>query len=221
MSRRAPGPAAEERRYLRVAAIAAALLVVATVGVFLKENPFASPYEIKGVFTTSNQLRSNSAVRIGGLDVGKVSKIEAGDGNTSVVTMEITDRDVPIRSDAELAIEPRLVLEGNFYVKVTPGSPGAPELADGGTVPLAVRPSRSSSTRCWHVRRTRRAPRSRASSTSSPPGSGPPGRPAAPRAAPVGAELDCALGSITQVSEARAGDAGRATCAGRCAPRAL
>ena len=137
VSRRAPGAAAEERRYLRVAAIATVVLLLVTVGVFIKDNPFAGAYEIKGVFTTSNQLRSNSAVRIGGLDVGKVVKIEAGDGNTSVVTMEITDRDVPIRADADLAIEPRLVLEGNFYVKVSPGSPGAAELADGGTIPLS------------------------------------------------------------------------------------
>lgn len=137
MSRRAPGGAAQERRYLKAAGIAAALLVLVTVGVFLKSNPFADPYEVKGVFTTSNQLRKNSAVRIGGLDVGKVAKIEAGGGNTSVVTMEITNRDVPIRADAQFAIEPRLVLEGNFYVKVTPGTPTAKELADGGVVPLS------------------------------------------------------------------------------------
>lgn len=206
MSRRAPGQAAEERRPLRAAAIAAALLVLVTVGVFLKENPFASPYEIKGVFTTSNQLRKDSAVRIGGLDVGKVVKIEAGDRNTSVVTMEITDRDVPIRSDAELEIEPRLVLEGNFYVRISPGSPNAAELADGGTIPLSRtsvpvqldqvlgtldEPTRTALQGTFREFATGLGP------------AGPAGGAAGLRQSVR--ELDRALGSITQVSEAAQG----------------
>lgn len=123
-----------DRRRLIAAIVAGSLLVLGTLAIFAKHNPLASHYEIRGVFATANQLREGSAVRVSGLDVGKVAKIEAGAGHTAVVTLRISDREVPIRTDARLAIEPRLALEGNFYVKVEPGSPGARELRDGETI---------------------------------------------------------------------------------------
>lgn len=132
-----PAARAVRRRELRAAAIAAVLVVLATTAVFVKSNPFAQPYEIRGVFSTVAQLHQGSEVRIAGQRIGKVSAIAPGPGHTSLVTMEISERDVPIREDARLALEPRLALEGNAYVLVRPGTPGARELADGGTVPLS------------------------------------------------------------------------------------
>ena len=39
-------------------------------------------------------------------------------------------------ADATLRVRPRLFLEGNFYVDLTTGTPNAPPLADGGTIPV-------------------------------------------------------------------------------------
>jgi hypothetical protein len=52
------------------------------------------------------------------------------------VTLELRDDALPIHRDASLQIRPRIFLEGNFFVDLSPGSPSAPELDDGGTVPV-------------------------------------------------------------------------------------
>ena len=59
-----------------------------------------------------------------------------GPGHTTAVKMEIDGSGRPVKSDATLKIRPRLFLEGGFYVDLKPGSPSAPELKDGGTIPL-------------------------------------------------------------------------------------
>ena len=59
-----------------------------------------------------------------------------GHATWRVVTMEITDNGRPVREDATLKIRPRLFLEGNFFVDLKPGTPGADELADGGMIPV-------------------------------------------------------------------------------------
>ena len=52
------------------------------------------------------------------------------------VTFTVDEEGQPIHADAEVEIRPRLFLEGNFFLDLRPGSPSAPELADGGTIPL-------------------------------------------------------------------------------------
>lgn len=124
-----------ELRYRRAALVAGLALVLGTVAVFLKDNPFGGGYEIRGVFTSANQLKTGDEVRIAGLRVGEVSGIGAGPRDTSTVTLEIEEGGRPIHADATLAIEPRLILEGNLYVSVSSGTPGAPELPSGATIP--------------------------------------------------------------------------------------
>jgi ABC-type transporter Mla subunit MlaD len=50
--------------------------------------------------------------------------------------MEIDNTGQEIHSDATIAIRPRLFLEGNFYVQLSPGTPAAPPIKDGGTIPV-------------------------------------------------------------------------------------
>ena len=88
------------------------------------------------MFTSSNGLRPDSPVRIAGVEVGKVKKIEPAEegSNHTVVTMSIKDSGRPIREDATAKIRPRIFLEGNFFVDLSPGSPDAAELDDGDTI---------------------------------------------------------------------------------------
>jgi ABC-type transporter Mla subunit MlaD len=51
--------------------------------------------------------------------------------------MTIAGEGRPVHRDATLTVKPRLVLEGNAYVDLSPGTPSAPELGDGATIPLA------------------------------------------------------------------------------------
>ncbi|HWM10595.1 MAG TPA: MlaD family protein [Solirubrobacteraceae bacterium] len=114
-----------------------ALGVIAVI-VFLgwtKEIPLRSHYEVRAAFASSNNLRAGSPVRIAGVEVGKVTGIERR-GEGALVTMRIADKGRPVRADATAKIRPRIFLEGNFFVDLTAGSPSAPELDDGATIPV-------------------------------------------------------------------------------------
>jgi phospholipid/cholesterol/gamma-HCH transport system substrate-binding protein len=116
------------------------LVALAVIGVlvflgFTKEIPFRSHYEIRAAFESSNHLRTGAPVRIAGVEVGKVTGIERGGGG-ALLTMRIADEGRPVHADATAKIRPRIFLEGNFFVDLTAGSPSAPELEDGDTIPV-------------------------------------------------------------------------------------
>jgi len=105
-------------------------------GAFTKRVPLVTGYRVKAVLSSSNELRRGSPVRIAGIDVGKVVKLEHGPGSTAIATMQLKVSGRPLHQDAEVRIRPRLFLEGGFYLDVRPGSPSAPEIEDDGTIPL-------------------------------------------------------------------------------------
>ena len=119
-----------------VGVIGIAVLAVLVYLGFTKRVPFVEGYRVDAIFQSANQLRSGSPVRIAGVDVGKVRRVDNGPGSTTRVVMELSEEGRPIHRDATLRIRPRLFLEGGFYVELQPGSPSAPELDDGGTIPM-------------------------------------------------------------------------------------
>ncbi len=127
---------AAERRYVRAAVVAALGLVLITVAVFAGTRWLTSHYELRGMFSDAHDLVTGSPVRIAGVDVGQVSGVAAGPRNAAIVSMQIDNPGRPIHADATLAIEPRLILEGSFYVNLDPGTPGAPALRSGAVIPL-------------------------------------------------------------------------------------
>ena len=76
-------------------------------------------------------------MRIAGVDVGQVSKIEpvGGDSPAITVTMKLQDKALPIHRDARIKVRPRIFFEGNLFFDVQPGTPDAPELDSGDTIP--------------------------------------------------------------------------------------
>ena len=116
-----------------------AITTIALVGYFgfTKANPFANPYELKAMFLDVQNLKTRSPVRMAGVEVGKVTKVEPKDGGGAAeVTMELRDDALPLRDDARAQIRSRIFLEGNFFVEIQPGSPSAGELDDGSTLPV-------------------------------------------------------------------------------------
>jgi phospholipid/cholesterol/gamma-HCH transport system substrate-binding protein len=126
-----------EARYWRAAVIAALSLALGTVFVFARQSLFGGGYQINAVFSSVNQLRTGSEVRIAGIKVGELDAVAAGPRNTSVVQMGIDSAGLPIHTDATLTVRPRLLLEGNAYIDLNPGSPGAPDVVAGSTIPLS------------------------------------------------------------------------------------
>jgi virulence factor Mce-like protein len=122
----------------KVGAIVLVVLVAVTYLGFTKSIPFRHHYEIHAVFRTANNVKPNSPVRIAGVNVGKVTGVNhiSSDPQAAEVTMRIDKKGLPIHKDATLQVRPRIFLEGNFFVDLHPGSPSAPTLGDGDTIPV-------------------------------------------------------------------------------------
>src|SRR3954452_11614363 len=114
------------------------ILVIAVVVFFgfTRYNPFKHPFELKAAVKSANNLQRSSPVRIAGVNVGKVKKVEPIKGGGAIVSMEIEKPGLPIHKDAQLKIRPRIFLEGNFFVDIQPGTPSAPIFHSGDTVPV-------------------------------------------------------------------------------------
>lgn len=122
----------------RIGLIALIVIAIGTYFGFAKALPFGGGYELKATFKNASNIKPNSPVRIAGVNVGKVTGTEtAEDSDASVVTMQIKDNGLPIHQDAVLKIRPRIFLEGNFFVDLSPGTPSAPTLDSGSTVDLS------------------------------------------------------------------------------------
>ena len=114
------------------------LIGLALAGTYLavtKELPFGDKYEVKAVFENAANIRKDSPVRIAGVNVGKVQSVRSV-GDAAEVTFSVDEEGQPIREDTLVEIRPRIFLEGNFFLDVKPGSPSAPEVPDGGTIPI-------------------------------------------------------------------------------------
>lgn len=136
------------RRRSRVSNLMAGVIGViiaafVTVVVFDKGLPIGSQkFVLKAMFTSVTQLHIPSEVRTSGVQVGQVVSVKRVAGSSSssqaaVVTMNIDQDGLPIHADATVRIRPNIFLEGNYYVDLQPGTPGAATLSSGGTLPAA------------------------------------------------------------------------------------
>ena len=141
-----PAPKLKMRRHTpRVSNLTAAVLglvviAIACYVVFGGGLPFgSSTYVLRAVFTSNTDLHIPSPVRIAGVQVGQVTGVERikGSRTAGIVVMRIDKDGLPIHADATAAIRSRIFLEGNFYVDLHPGTPQAPTLKSGGTLPAA------------------------------------------------------------------------------------
>ena len=91
-------------------------------------------YRVNVSFAEATQLATEADVRISGVPVGRVKTIEP-DTTTgrSTVEIELESRYVPLPSDAQAILRQKTLL-GETYVELTPGSPDAEPVADGGTL---------------------------------------------------------------------------------------
>jgi virulence factor Mce-like protein len=122
---------------LAVAALVIAAALAVTYYAFNEGLPLVHGFRVHVVLSASESLRSDSPVRIAGVQVGKVDGVTRGPGNTARATLDLEGSALPLHTDATVRVRPRLFLEGSSYVDLAPGTPGAPIMRDGGTIPLS------------------------------------------------------------------------------------
>jgi phospholipid/cholesterol/gamma-HCH transport system substrate-binding protein len=128
----------EGRNPVVVGGLVLLIAVLGTLFAFVRDIPGVNePYTVKAAFTDSHGMRKGAPVRIAGVDVGEVTGIELTEprSRSAVVTMALREGALPVRRDASARIRPRIFLEGNFYIQLSPGTPGAPEMDQDETIP--------------------------------------------------------------------------------------
>jgi phospholipid/cholesterol/gamma-HCH transport system substrate-binding protein len=133
--RRARGIAAlDPVRFGAATLLLAAVLVYAG---FSKAVPFRDHFEVSAVFQQATAVREGTPVRIAGVQVGEVAGVEREPGTDAArVRLRIEEAGLPVHRDATAKIRPRIFLEGNFFVDLKPGTPTAPAMRDGDTIPI-------------------------------------------------------------------------------------
>ena len=98
--------------------------------------PFgAQGYRIHALFKETGLLVPNADVRISGVNVGKVSSVQAR-GVNSYVTMDLEHQYAPIPTDTRAILRQKTLL-GEAYVELSAGNGAGPKFPDGGTIPTA------------------------------------------------------------------------------------
>jgi phospholipid/cholesterol/gamma-HCH transport system substrate-binding protein len=96
--------------------------------------PFSpAGYRIQAVFPETGQLVSGADVRISGVNVGKVTGVQA-QGVNSLVTMDIRQQYAPVPADTRAVVRLKTLL-GEAYIELSTGTRSGPALPDGGTIP--------------------------------------------------------------------------------------
>jgi phospholipid/cholesterol/gamma-HCH transport system substrate-binding protein len=87
-------------------------------------------YRFTARFEEATQLSQQADVRISGVTVGKVISTRAEGGRTAT-EIELEPRYAPLPSDSRAILRQKTLL-GETYVELTPGTPDAPKLPEGG-----------------------------------------------------------------------------------------
>lgn len=108
---------------------------------FTKHIPFTHGFRLNAVVADALVIRPNSPVRIAGVTVGRVTGVRpwgqgSGPPRYSEVQMELDREALPVHKDATIKIRPRIFLEGNWFVDLQPGTPSAPVLSSGDSLPV-------------------------------------------------------------------------------------
>ena len=122
--------------FFKTGVLAAIVILILSYLAYTKELPWSSEgYTATATFSNATTLRETSPVRIAGVNVGKVTSVEP-DGENAKVTFTVDPEGLPLHDDATITIRPRLFLGGNYFLDLRPGSPSAPDLPDGGSIPV-------------------------------------------------------------------------------------
>lgn len=108
--------------------------LILVVGV-TKPKPFADEYVYWAEFDTAQGLgQIDRDIRVAGVKVGTMGEV-VRDGDDVQVELIFED-DYTLHRDARVDMRPHTLFEGSNFVDVSPGSPSAPVLEPGATIPI-------------------------------------------------------------------------------------
>src|SRR4051794_1901307 len=93
-------------------------------------------YRFQTSFGEATQLAQEADVRISGVNVGKVKKVELGDDGRTNTTIELDDQYAPLPKDAKAILRQKTLL-GETYVELTPGTKSAGMIPENGRLATA------------------------------------------------------------------------------------
>jgi virulence factor Mce-like protein len=96
----------------------------------------AEGYKVTVPFGEASQLAVGADVRISGVSVGRVSRVEGGSEGQAEATIELDSEFAPIPRDTQAILRQKTLL-GETYVELTPGSEEAGSLPEDGDLPSA------------------------------------------------------------------------------------
>jgi phospholipid/cholesterol/gamma-HCH transport system substrate-binding protein len=108
------------------------VLVLAVFYIGGQQGLFRETFQVSAYFEGAEGIRSGSAVRLAGVDIGVVDLVMISPANNKVRLDLKLNTDVHrfVKTDSYATIEPE-GLVGNKFVAITVGSPSAEEIADG------------------------------------------------------------------------------------------
>jgi phospholipid/cholesterol/gamma-HCH transport system substrate-binding protein len=115
--------------------VVVALLVTGMLVMIMGNFGRGSQTEYKAVFSSASELAKGNQVRIAGVVVGKVTKVEFYHRDHARVTFKV-DKDVPLTQDSRANIR-FLNLIGDRYMSLSEGERGAQRLHSGATLPMS------------------------------------------------------------------------------------
>jgi virulence factor Mce-like protein len=115
------------RRLTGIVLLAVGLPVLLALGVGAKEQG-GSGYQVRAIFDNAAYAVKGEEVRIAGVRVGKIDRLDVADGNKAAISFSIdTAGFSPFHKDAHCTIRPQSLI-GEKYVECTPGSTKSPVL---------------------------------------------------------------------------------------------
>jgi phospholipid/cholesterol/gamma-HCH transport system substrate-binding protein len=95
------------------------------------------PFQLKAELKTAQAVTpgQGQTVRVAGVRVGDISKVEVDDGN-AVVTMDIDQKFLPVYRDATILLRPKTGLK-DMFLELDPGTRAAGEYEEDETIPVA------------------------------------------------------------------------------------
>jgi virulence factor Mce-like protein len=122
-----------KKTLIRLAAVALAVLLLVGAA-FVVRRVFFAPTTIYAYFPTATSIYPGDEVRVSGVKVGTIDKIEP-DGTQVKMTMSV-DRGIQVPADAKAVIVAQNLVAAR-YVQLTPAyrSGGGQTMADGGVIP--------------------------------------------------------------------------------------